>query len=125
MAIIRRNQEEVTRILETSPHSVKERNVFGQTPLHLSCSWAIGVQLLLNNGGRAIIDIMDEYGMSALFNAIEFDSLDCVGLLLEADCCLFPSEPKNPALRTLEVLFKALLRASTRVEERICRVIEK
>ena len=119
MAILRQSQKDVSQILERSQDALKERTFFGQTPLHLSYNWPIGIQLLFYHGAQAIIDLTDEYATPAYTYASTLDSSDCLKLLLEADCCLFPSEPNKPEMRTTKAFDTALSRGCAEIGERI------
>jgi hypothetical protein len=97
---------------------LQERNSVGQTPLHLSCNWPTGIQILFDHGGRAIIDTLDIYGLPAYVYASKFGIFECVELLLEADCCLFPAR-HGIDHRSTYPLSKALDLGSVQIGKRI------
>ncbi|ERF73404.1 hypothetical protein EPUS_08547 [Endocarpon pusillum Z07020] len=92
MALIRRSEKDVRRILAKVPSALTERNAVGQTPLHISCGWPLGIKLLLDAGAQDIIDCTDNIGprYPAFVYASEFSCLESLELLLEAECSFFP-----------------------------------
>ena len=90
MALIRRSEKDVRRILANVPSALTERNVVGQTPLHISYGWPLGMKLLLDAGAQDIIDCMDNFEAPAFVYASEFHCLESLELLLEAECSFFP-----------------------------------
>ncbi len=86
MAILRRSEKDVRHILATVPSSLTERNVYGQTPLHTSVGWSLGIKLLLEAGAQDIIDCMDSLGNCAFVYASGLSDLEGLELLLEAEC---------------------------------------
>ncbi|KAF7511002.1 hypothetical protein GJ744_005548 [Endocarpon pusillum] len=91
MAIIRRSEKDVRRILANVPSALAERNAVGQTPLHISYGWPLGIKLLLDAGAQDIIDCTDNFGIPAFAYASEFSCPESLELLLEAECSFFPS----------------------------------
>jgi hypothetical protein len=99
-------------ILARYPSSLTERNVVGQTPLHLSCGWPLGTKLLLDAGPQDIVDVMDDFGWPTLVYACHFSCLECLELLLEADCSPFPLIPCEEPSSNLECSSQALRKGS-------------
>jgi len=58
-AIIRRDEAEMLRILDENPSAVQERNIKDQSPLHISATWPCGIQILLEHGGRQLVNQAD------------------------------------------------------------------
>jgi hypothetical protein len=112
MAVIRRSQKDVSRILARYPSSLTERNVVGQAPLHLSCGWPLGTKLLLDAGAQDIVNVMDDFGWPTFVYACHFSCLQCLELLLEADCSLFPPSPCEESSSNLECFSQALRKGS-------------
>jgi hypothetical protein len=112
MAVIRRSQKDVSRILARYPSSLTERNVVGQTPLHLSCGWPLGAKLLLDAGAQDIVDVMDDFGWPTFVYACHFSCLECLELLLEADCSLFPLSQYEEPSSNLDCYSQALRKGS-------------
>ena len=99
MAILQRSDKDVNRILTKFPSSLNEQNIFGQTPLHLSCGWPLGMELLLDYGAYSIIDHMDDFGFTAFVYASYHGCLESLEILLEAGSCLFPLNSSEPYRR--------------------------
>ncbi|KAI9689638.1 MAG: hypothetical protein M1820_010136 [Bogoriella megaspora] len=51
-AVLARSETRLMSCIKADPSSVNEKNVLGQTPLHLSAKWSWGTELLLANGAR-------------------------------------------------------------------------
>jgi hypothetical protein len=62
LAILRRDEQEVTRILRDKPSSVKELNLCKQSPMHFASPWPRGIELLLCAGAVDLVYLADEYG---------------------------------------------------------------
>ena len=90
-AILRRSDHDVEEILQRSPKSIHEHNLWGQSPLHLSCSWPKGIILLLRHGGGKMIDRPDRRGSLPLAYSCASNCLEAVKLMLEADSALYSS----------------------------------
>jgi len=99
MAVLQRSDKDVNRILTRFPSSLNEQNIFGQTPLHLSCGWPLGMELLLDYGAYSIIDHMDDFGFTAFVYASYHGCLESLEILLEAGSCLFPLNSSEPYRR--------------------------
>ena len=87
-AIMRRSEDDTERILQTSPRSIYEQDLRGQSPLHLCCNWPRGIILLLHYGGREILDRSDNEGFLPLAYSCTSQCLEAVKLMLDADSAL-------------------------------------
>lgn len=81
MAVLRRSDKDVLRALKKTPSSLHERNVHGQTPLHLAVGWPWGIRLLLDAG--ADYNASDFLGWAVLSYACSIECLDTIQYLLE------------------------------------------
>jgi hypothetical protein len=71
-------------MLLRSPSTIKERNLLGQSPLHLAYDWYCGVELLLCNGCHDILNDEDHRNILPLAYALEAESYDVAKLLVQA-----------------------------------------
>ena len=77
------------QVLRTSPRSIYERCVEGQSPLHLSANWPEGIQILLSHGGEELINEPDVDGLLPLAYSCAWKCVKSVKLLLNADSALY------------------------------------
>jgi len=89
LAVVRKLETEVLRILTSNPDAISEKNDRGQSPLHLSCNWPRGTSLLLQFGGTKIINRPDDLNLLPLYYACTVGCVETVRLLLEADSAFF------------------------------------
>ena len=75
------------RILEQSPQSIHQTNLWGQTPLHLAVGWPLGMKMLLQYGANA--DSRDNFGVKPLEYAIRLGFAEAVLFLMRAGCSLY------------------------------------
>lgn len=66
-AVLSQSEVAVDSALRNSPSSVWERNILGQTPLHLAAGWPLGVARLLEAG--ADINTLDNHPLTPLLYA--------------------------------------------------------
>ncbi|OQU98697.1 hypothetical protein CLAIMM_04441 isoform 2 [Cladophialophora immunda] len=63
-AILRREPEEMIRILQRKSSFVGDFNDWGHSLLHLSCDWPLGLVILLKYGASSLVDRTDSYGLT-------------------------------------------------------------
>ncbi|PGH06460.1 hypothetical protein AJ79_06550 [Helicocarpus griseus UAMH5409] len=105
-AILHGTAAEITGCLERQP-SLGERNLFGQTALHLAVLRPSELSRLIEAGAE--IDIKDNSGATPLCYAICYDRLESVMLLLEAGAIPLSSDKLDSQLSTslLDALFRS------------------
>ncbi|THV50212.1 hypothetical protein BGAL_0160g00150 [Botrytis galanthina] len=103
-AILQRSEDRMLQILANFPDSAYERNTMGQTPLHLSSDWPIGLSHLLRIGGQSLINKQDCMGYLPVAYASYSKSLPAVQLLLNADSPLhsFRADTNNDTLKDIK-----------------------
>ncbi len=89
-AVLRRDKVAVERALAQHPESlIIERNVFGQSPIHLAIGWPDGLELLLRAADMSLLrqdlDVMSANGNSPLDYAIASGCIKSIRLLADAD----------------------------------------
>ncbi len=84
LAVLRKSEQDVIRILRAKPSSIHELNRRKQNPLHLACHWPRGIQLLLDAGANYLVHQADVCGGLPIQYSIEFRCLDAIQLLLNA-----------------------------------------
>ncbi|KAH6632437.1 hypothetical protein F5144DRAFT_489559 [Chaetomium tenue] len=77
LAILANNDEEVERLLDNYPATVNERNLSGQSPLHLAADKPSYLRLLVRTAGRALLEATDNAGVSALIFALNLSGWVC------------------------------------------------
>lgn len=89
MATLARNEQEITSLIANHPSTLLERNLFGQTPIHLAISRPSCLRLLLKDIGISAVDQPDFSG----FTPLEYAAMSCrelceasVVMILESDC---------------------------------------
>ncbi|TGO07536.1 hypothetical protein BTUL_0267g00040 [Botrytis tulipae] len=107
-AILQRSEDRMLQILANFPDSAYERNTMGQTPLHLSSDWPIGISHLLRIGGQSLVNKQDCMGYLPVAYALYSKCLPAVQLLLNADSPLhsFRADTINDTLKDV-VFFRA------------------
>lgn len=96
------------RILQNFPQSIYDQDSRGLSPLHFSWNWPIGITLLLQYGGRAILDRPDIGGFLPLTYSCEHNCLEAVKLMLEADSALYPSPEYDYSIGIVGILEGAI-----------------
>ena len=84
LAVLRKSEQDIIRILRAKPSSIHELNRRKLNPLHLACCWPRGIQLLLDAGANNLvhqIDICDRFPISY---STTFPCVDAVQLFLDA-----------------------------------------
>ncbi len=79
-AVLNQSEVAVDSALRNSPSSVWERNILGQTPLHLAAGWPLGVARLLEAG--ADINTLDNHSLTPLLYACSAQCLNAIQQLL-------------------------------------------
>ncbi|KAH8649903.1 hypothetical protein BX600DRAFT_502266 [Xylariales sp. PMI_506] len=104
-AIIKNDLQQVAYHLQKHPHSLNEKNVLGQTPLHLSIYKPQLLRLIIKNADKDLLNEADEQGFTALDYAVISSKELCVNeefgphcrrchcakaasVLLKADCAV-------------------------------------
>ncbi|KAK6614760.1 hypothetical protein H4I96_01081 [Botrytis cinerea] len=120
-AILQRSEDRMLQILASFPDSAYERNTMGQTPLHLSSDWPIGVSHLLRIGGQSLVNNQDCMGYLPVAYALYSKCLPAVQLLLNADSPLYSYrvDTNNDTLKDIvfsraEDVFLNTLRSSSK-----------
>lgn len=83
------------KILQEFPDSVYEKNKVGHTPLHLAASWPAGCALLLDAGGKHLVNTPDSVGFLPLAYASYRKCVATVRLFLDADSAIHTDDPAN------------------------------
>ncbi|KAF7533264.1 hypothetical protein G7054_g7203 [Neopestalotiopsis clavispora] len=88
------DQTAVSTILSTKPSAIRERNIFGQSPLHLAVHHPSCLRLLIKAIGadRSLLNILDADSESPLDYVMKrwgTESLESVKILLESDCAIW------------------------------------
>ncbi len=89
-AVLRRDKVAVEKVLAQHPESlIIERNVFGQSPIHLAIGWPDGLELLLRAADMTVLrqdlDVMSTNGNSPLDYPIAPGCIKSIRLLADAD----------------------------------------
>ncbi|KAF7924713.1 uncharacterized protein EAE97_010664 [Botrytis byssoidea] len=107
-AILQRSEDRMLQILANFPDSAYERNTMGQTPLHLSSDWPIGISHLLRIDGQSLVNKQDCMGYFPVAYALYSKCLPAVQLLLNADSPLhsFRADTISDTLKDV-VFFRA------------------
>lgn len=89
LAVLAGNENNTARLLSGHPSTLQERNLFGQTPLHLAVGRSACLRLLLQGPGTALLDQPDFSG----YTPLEYAALSCkesceasMIVILESDC---------------------------------------
>ncbi|KAL2159562.1 hypothetical protein VTH06DRAFT_2131 [Thermothelomyces fergusii] len=112
LAVLANDVQQVQHLLQRHPATLKERNLFGQTPLHLAADKPDCLRLLLSKADKELLNARDASQHSPLDMALcasaticpdadvrnplqpwerreeceDCDCAECVVILLEADC---------------------------------------
>ncbi|KAL8665725.1 MAG: hypothetical protein Q9202_002035 [Teloschistes flavicans] len=115
-AVLAESRNWLISAIAKRPSLVKEPNVLGQTPLHLSVAWTEGVRLLLDAG--ALVDAADNQGLTPVFYAARLGYVDSILVLNEFGCAFhsFETECKGNGDTSL---FRAVIMLE---EQRIWKV---
>ena len=84
LAVIKQSEGDLRRALLISPQDINAMNKFGQTALHLSIDWPLGLRILLDAG--ADTECVDQSDFVPLQYAIERLLVDPIRILGEANC---------------------------------------
>ncbi|KAI9645235.1 hypothetical protein NHQ30_005969 [Ciborinia camelliae] len=117
-AILQKSESLVRHILDTSPENLYEKNDLGQTPLHLSAGWPVGISTLLDAGGNYLIGEEDAFGVLPIAYACNWKCLPAVQLLLDADSPLYSSKSAYRS-NVNHVLLNAILNSSKEIVQSI------
>lgn len=112
LAVLANDLDQVENLVRRHPATLKERNIFGQTPLHLAADNPDCLRLLLSKADKGLLNLRDASGHYPLDMALfasaysclapgaterlrhwerrslchDCDCTECVALLLDADC---------------------------------------
>ncbi|KAK6064800.1 hypothetical protein SCUP234_12857, partial [Seiridium cupressi] len=102
--VLANNTKEVESLLKKWPHMVKEKNLYGQTPLHFAADRPTSLKLLLAVSNQETLNEPDNSKHTAIIYAISSSSWDCRAargkrcrkcncaestvMLLNADCAI-------------------------------------
>lgn len=89
LAVLAGNEKDAAGLLSNHPSTLQERNLFGQTPLHLAVGRSACLRLLLQDSGTALLDQPDFSGYTPLEYAALSCKESCEGsmiVILESDC---------------------------------------
>lgn len=91
LAVLAGDEQKVASLLANHPSTLQERNLFGQTPLHLGAGQPACLRLLLQGPGRSLLEQPDFNG----YTALQYAAYKCTELckasvvvILESDCKL-------------------------------------
>jgi len=76
------------RILGENPSAMQERNIKDQSPLHISATWPRGIQILLEHGGRQLVNQADVGGWIPVSYALQNCNYQASKLLFSAGSAL-------------------------------------
>ena len=85
-AVLLRSEHELATAISRSPHSINEPNAMGQTPLHLSVEWPLGIKTLIEAGANVNRD--DIAGETPIIYACQCQLVETTRLLADAGCDL-------------------------------------
>jgi hypothetical protein len=86
LAVLRRSEVQLHKAINASPQSVNDPNNVGQTALHFSLEWSIGIRVLLD--AKAELNRADNLGYTPIMRACQLSLLDAVQLLGNAGSAL-------------------------------------
>ena len=92
LAILRQNEQDFLRILQSKPSSIKELNRRGQNPMHLAYCWPRGIELLLRAKATHLVHQADSYGCLPIEYSAHFRFPDCIRHLLSAGSAFYYGE---------------------------------
>lgn len=78
LAVIRHDTYQVSRILHQSSDSLAERDIYGQSPIHLAAGNPQVLSLLMAVAALGALELRDDAGLTALQVAMRFSSVQCV-----------------------------------------------
>ncbi|ETS76204.1 hypothetical protein PFICI_11591 [Pestalotiopsis fici W106-1] len=78
LAVIRHDVLEVSRILGRSPDSLTERDIYGQSPIHLAAAKPRVLSLLVEAANIELLRLRDYSGFDVLDMAMAYSSWQCV-----------------------------------------------
>ena len=84
LAVVKQSESDLRRALKKSPQDINATNNFGQTALHLSIDWPLGMRILVDAG--ADTECVDQAGLVPLCYAIERWRVDPIRILGQANC---------------------------------------
>ena len=84
LAVLKQSESDLQEALSISPHDINATNKFGQTALHLSIDWPLGMRILLKAG--ADTECVDQAGLVPLQYAVHRLLVDPIRILGQANC---------------------------------------
>jgi hypothetical protein len=116
MAVLRKSGSDVNQILARDPGAIDERNGQGQTPLHLALalSWDEGLELLLPEAHKHIVDEEDYDGIPLLLYACMTQNVKSLRRILQYDCTLAEAAIFQASLNSSSRCHKGLLISALR-----------
>lgn len=85
-AILRRSAIEMEQLVRKDPESLYDKTAFGHTAIHLAVGWPEGLELVLDLGGKVLINDVDAKGGSPLAYACLQHHFDSAIILMSKDC---------------------------------------
>ncbi|KAI9793626.1 MAG: hypothetical protein M1833_000712 [Piccolia ochrophora] len=84
--LLERDEHKVKNILTHAPKAITEQNNLGQSPLHCSASWPVGIEMLVEAGAN--VNAEDAGGCLPIEYACFAACSEAVRIFLHADCNL-------------------------------------
>lgn len=108
LAVVRQDVGEVSRILGQSPDALAERDIHGQSPIHLASAKPQVLSLLAAAADLELLRLPDHYGFTVLEKAMESSSVQCINGRLPIRC------HQCPCTECVNILLEAGCEVQTR-----------
>ncbi|KAF4809396.1 hypothetical protein CGCTS75_v014768 [Colletotrichum tropicale] len=95
-ALIRGSETDVRRLLGQSTDYILEKGHQGQTPLHISAGWPLGLNILFELAGdacRSIINVVESTGIAPIDCAIHLHQAESIVILLKNNAAIDLEDP--------------------------------
>lgn len=88
LAILLRSEARLGQIIKQDPEYIHERNLLGQTPLHLAAVWPADVSALFEGDAKVLLSEPDYEGCLPVTHAVRSKNLTAVWFLVDAGSAL-------------------------------------